>query len=1052
MRNNRLSQLIAFMLSLLMLVSCIVPIAAADAPAEEADASSSLGTTTLKEISETLNAISYAEYKERHPDAARGTKEISIDVTKYNAEMTTAVVERRASAADALGVSKSNVLYVGDTGKVTWDVDIPQTGLYAVEIVYCAESDKTNSIERMFYINDKVPFREARYLLLTKTWIHHYDEETGRFAFDFLGNELRPITTNRKTWTTYSFVDSNGYYSDPFEFYFEKGRNTIALEAVREDCVIASIRLYPYTDLPKYQEVLTDYAQKGYREGTDTVYIAAEMPSAVSQYTLYPVYDRSSAITEPQHPTLIYLNTIGSGGSSGSNKWSTVGEWIEWEFDIENAGIYNIVPRFRQSELNGLYTSRHLTIDGKTPFEEAYYIRFGYNTDWQVAALTDGSGEPLQFYLDAGHHTMRMQVTLGDMGDIVRRVSESLDSINESYLEILKLTGSSPDYYRDYGFTRVMPDTIENMIVESINLREIIDYLETMNGVKSQYSATLEQVAILLEKMGTDEDEIARNLTNLKNYVGTMGTWVSNVSKQPLEIDYILVQGASGTLPKAKAGFFKNFAHQIKMFVGSFFTDYNSLGGEAADEGMDSVTAWVVTGRDQARIQRTLIDNNFTPYSNVFVNLKLVAGGTLLPSVLAGVGPDVALDGADPIQYAIRGAVLPLNDFNTFDEVVARFTPAAMIPITLYGKTYALPETQTFSMMFYRKDILADLGLEVPKTWDDLMAMVPVLQFNNMVIGLPNNYQLFLYQMGGELWADDGMRINLDSNTALEAFEDMCNMFTQYSLPYSYSFANRFKTGEMPIGIVTYTEYNQLILFATEIAGMWEMAPLPGIMDENGNINNCSMSGVGAIVMLNGVKNPEASWKFMDWWVSRDFQVNYANELVAVLGPAGKNATANIEALEELPWSSEEYRNLSTQMKNLAAITAYPGSYIIGRYTNFAFLNAYNNHADPVDSLLNYINTINKEINRKRKEFDYETLEIGQNLAQKRMGQAEELMANLSGYDALVAAAREAIKNSSIEGLEASAAAFGAAGTSEELGQISSYLSEAAAALRSYQQ
>ena len=175
-------------------------------------------------------------------------------------------------------------------------------------------------------------------------------------------------------------------------------------------------------------------------------------------------------------------------------------------------------------------------------------------------------------------------------------------------------------------------------------------------------------------------------------------------------------------------------------------------------------------------------------------------------------------------------------------------------------------------------------------------------------------------------------------------------------------------------------------------------------------------------------------------------------ELVAVLGPAGKNATANIEALEELPWSSEEYRNLSTQMKNLAAITAYPGSYIIGRYTNFAFLNAYNNHADPVDSLLNYINTINKEINRKRKEFDYETLEIGQNLAQKRMGQAEELMANLSGYDALVAAAREAIEASSIEGLEASAAAFGAAGTSEELGQISSYLSEAAAALRSYQQ
>ena len=57
-------------------------------------------------------------------------------------------------------------------------------------------------------------------------------------------------------------------------------------------------------------------------------------------------------------------------------------------------------------------------------------------------------------------------------------------------------------------------------------------------------------------------------------------------------------------------------------------------------------------------------------------------------------------------------------------------------------------------------------------------------------------------------------------------------------------------------------------------------------------------------------------------------------------------------------------------MDHTAAIVAYPGSYILGRYTNFAFLDAYNNHADPVDSLLSYINTINKEITRKRTEFD----------------------------------------------------------------------------------
>lgn len=1045
MRRNHHNRLIAFLLSLIMLLGCVVPLSAADAaPAETDGENSSLTTTTLKEISEALNAISYAEYREKYSSMSRGTKEIKVDLASYDKEKTTATVEMRSNFSDDFGTTQPKAIYIGDSGKITWPVEIPQTGLYAVELIYCSESDKTNSIERMFYINDKVPFAEARYILMTKYWIHHY-AENGRFAFDANGNELRPSTSVKRKWTTQSLIDSNGYYAEPFEFYFEKGQNTISLEAVREDVVIAGIRLYPYTDLPTYEEKLAEYTQKGYTEGTDKIHLAAETPSAVSEYTIYPIYDRTSAITEPQHATLIYRNTI------GSEKWKTTGQWIEWEFDIENAGLYTIDLRYKQSELSGMYTSRRLTIDGETPFDECNYLRFDYDTDWHVGPVSDGSDNTLQFYLEPGHHTIRLEVTLGAMGDIVRRVAESVNNINQSYLDIMKLTGASPDKYRDYGFARVMPDTIENMILESINLYEIIDYLESMNGVRSQYSATLSQVARLLEKMGTDEDEIARNLKQLKDFVGTMGTWVTNVSSQPLELDYILIQGASAELPRANANFFQNVAHEIKMFIGSFFTDYNSLGGTGEASDAEAVTAWVVTGRDQAQIMRNLIDDRFTPDSNIFVNLKLVAGGTLLPSVLAGIGPDVALDGADPIQYAIRGAVLPLNDFDTFDEVCSRFTEAAMIPLTLYGKTYGLPETQSFLMMFYRKDILADLGLEVPKTWDDLMAMIPVLQFNNMDVGLPNNYQIFLYQMGGDLWTDEGMRINLDSNTSLEAFEDMCNMFTQYSLPYTYSFANRFKTGEMPIGIVDYTQYNQMILFATEIAGLWDMVPIPGIMDEDGNINNVCVAGVGSIVMMDGCRDLEAAWKFMDWWVDHDFQVDYSNELVAIMGPAAKNATANRQALEELPWSSTEYQNLNRQMNNLTAIPAYPGSYIIGRYTNFAFLAAYNDLADPVDSLLNYINAINKEITRKRKEFNYETLEVGQTLAEKRMDQASELMSTLSGYESEITAASEAIAAGDAAALNAAADAFERAGTDETVTTLVGYLRDAAKALASYE-
>jgi ABC-type glycerol-3-phosphate transport system substrate-binding protein len=149
--------------------------------------------------------------------------------------------------------------------------------------------------------------------------------------------------------------------------------------------------------------------------------------------------------------------------------------------------------------------------------------------------------------------------------------------------------------------------------------------------------------------------------------------------------------------------------------------------------------------------------------------------------------------------------------------------------------------------------------------------------------------------------------------------------------------------------------------------------------------------------MIAETKNPDAAWKFMKWYVGKDCQTEYANEMVAIIGDSAKHATANRYALESMPWTRDEYDEVSKQFENLAAIPNYPGSYFIGRHTSFAFLAAYNNDADPSTELLAYINTINKEITRKREEFNLETLEIGQTLATKRMNQA------MNAIDALVA-------------------------------------------------
>ena len=122
----------------------------------------------------------------------------------------------------------------------------------------------------------------------------------------------------------------------------------------------------------------------------------------------------------------------------------------------------------------------------------------------------------------------------------------------------------------------------------------------------------------------------------------------------------------------------------------------------------------------------------------------------------------------------------------------------------------------------------------------------------------------------------------------------------------------------------------------------------------------------------------------MTWFTGDDAQVQFSTEMVAILGDSAKHPTANMVALETMPWTNKERSSLWGQFEKLASIPNYPGAYIIGRYTKFAFLDAYNDNADPVTELLSYITTINKEINRKREEFGLETLEIGQTLASKR--------------------------------------------------------------------
>ncbi len=1078
MKRTKFQRATAFVLALVFLLcSGVVMIGA--------EGNESVSQTTTDDIRELLNAVSYNDYihAEAQAKVDRATQDVVIDATKnwtYYKEVvenhkTEQVILSQADAevdpdADLAKVGTydgKQGLYVPATHMISWTTDqIKTAARYYVVVEYYPIENKATSIERIFMLNDEVPFAEARYMTMPKLWKNVYpdgqfavpkdenaqdylnkaatmgieatlsekdgvsyiiykmpaywtagtaslvDEQTIRFfTADIDKNEIRASMVQAPSWTTYTFKDINGFMQTPFEFVVTPDKNgtvTISMESVNEPVVISEIRLVSPEDVISYEAYSQKYAPQA--NGSDIIKIEGEYFSSASSQTIYPVADTASAVTSPASTSYTVLNTV------GGDKWQGAGQWIEYTFRVGSSGRYQIATRHMQNVLDGMYTSRMLYIysDGSLqegedgyynglPFAEAGRLQFDYSSDWQADVLNDGTNHFSFYFKEGVTYTLRFEVTLGNMGDIVRRVTESLESINRDYLEIMKLTGTSPDEFRDYGFSRVMPDVMGDLLDQAEILNQIAVEITAEAGEKSSMTATLEKAARLLDTMGRDDDEVAKNLSQLKTYIGNLGTWLSDAKTQPLIFDYIQIQPEGAELPVAEANFWQALSYEVVSFVKSFFRNYDRMGAISEDaDSEDAVEVWIATGRDQSNVMRGLINNQFSPQEGIPINLKLVAGGTLLPSILSGRGPDVyiGVGQGDVINYAIRGALMEIEDLEGYAEIEANFNEAAMMVLGIEDAEgeyhcYGLPETQSFSMMFIRKDILAELGIEIPKTWDDVKEAIPVLQANNMEIGMANDVNIFLYQNGGELFADNGMRINLDSNVALDSFTTMCDLYTMYSFPYSYDFANRFRTGEMPIGFAAYTGiYNQLKVFATEIEGLWSFYPMPGIANEKtGEINNVAVSSVTAIVMITGCDHVDNAWKFMKWHSGADFQVDYSNEMIAILGPSAKHPTANKEALESLPWTAEEYEQISYQFNSLASIPNYPGNYIVGRYTNFAFLDAYNDNAEPATALQGYITTINKEITRKRAEFGLETLDyVGQTLAQKRMSQAEAVL------------------------------------------------------------
>ncbi len=134
----------------------------------------------------------YTLYSNEHADKGYPKEDIEIDLLSYKED------------EDVKEVDEG--LYTGTESTVTWEVDVPESGLYNVLINYYPVESRGVKMERALYINGELPFEDAANLTFGRIFA-----DAAEPRVDNQGNEIRPSQKEIFDWQSAYCCDDMGY-------------------------------------------------------------------------------------------------------------------------------------------------------------------------------------------------------------------------------------------------------------------------------------------------------------------------------------------------------------------------------------------------------------------------------------------------------------------------------------------------------------------------------------------------------------------------------------------------------------------------------------------------------------------------------------------------------------------------------------------------------------------------------------------------------------------------------------------------------------------------
>lgn len=859
-------------------IAAVVLAAAVLLTAQRADFSAKASESaeiSISSVKERAAEGSYEKYLEAHSEADHPSGSIGISLDRYT--VLGSAVCAISSAADSIGMFSWQ-----GTGSVTWSFNVADEGFYCLEMNYFSTSESNSFISFGVGIDGEYPFNEAREIRFDRFW---RNRTSIRLDAEHK-NQLLPELVRYDIANT-AMARSSGISDEPLKFYLSKGEHTLTLNGVSTDFFIGSLKFCQSARVDPYSSIRPDTEQLKATPaliGKTPILVEAEMPKFTNSAALRPTSEPSDYAVSPSHPTYVRYNTI------GADSWSTSGQTLFYEVTVPSEGYYAINLKCRMNGGSGLPAYRRIRINGSVLCDELDAVEISYCSDWQnISARTD-AGELIFVHLNAGKNTVSFEAVNGKAGDALRGLENLADEIMNS-IDSGEISANF-DYYS------------EEVLSATNALEKAAD--RKIDGYE------LSALARVLKGYGKSSSE---DFTELKKSIAAVYAWIERNDSRCVEMDYFELKTYHEEFRDIERNFFKQFAFGWERFWSSFFSGAN-------DSRSDTVS--VSTDKESAKVLNSIL-NGYSGEISVSDS-----SGSLLERALSGNAPDVALFVSEDEVYelASRGLIVNLSALRGYDSIEKLSTAGVTELYEYNGRAYGIPLTSSFPMMFCRTDILDELGLSVPESWDELEELLPVLSERGFTAGLgcvselseENALMLMLSQSGQEYEQGTAPEIkNLYVKTAFSRYTDF---YTKYGCPEEYDALRMFKSGAMPIVIADYSKFYGQLSKESEIRGLWSVEHVPGtrrtstsgksVLDYSSGANS-----FGAVIFADS-ENISAAWDFIQWLAQPETQTRLGVMKEAISSEI--YAPSNLEALSSLRPSSAESRRFSAQSSRIKEI------------------------------------------------------------------------------------------------------------------------------------